>query len=248
MRTLIIILLILVVVIGGGYFYLSQNVDTIVEAAIEQGGSDATMSNVIVDDVTISFEEGSGTLTGLRVANPSGFSDDNAISLDGIKLVIDPGKSQCSITGCKLIHVTELTVERPVIAYEVGVGKSNIAAIRENVERYSGGGSGKAPSDSGTKFVVEKLRVTQGEIKVQSKVGRLVSSDLPGIAKDNLGVGSGGISGAEIGEILVGELASNASMVVTEGALSGILENPLGEDGVIGGVKRGIGGMFGGDN
>lgn len=255
MRIILILLLVIVVAVVGGYFFLSSNLDSLVEAAIERGGSDATQSDVAVDKVEISFDEGSGKLTGLSVANPSGYSDDKALSLDGITLAIDPAKSDCGLSGCKLVYVKELTVLRPVLNYEVGVRRSNIDAIRENVQRYAGGGSsggsgsgaGGSSTDSGMKFIVEKLSVTQGEIKVSTKLGKVASSDLPEVLKENLGLDEGGISGAEIGEVLIKELASNAKFVVNKGALSGLVDNPLPDD-VGGDIKRGIGGLFGGDN
>lgn len=253
MRIILILLLVIVVAAVGGYFFLSSNLDSLVEAAIERGGSDATQSDVAVDKVEISFDQGSGMLSGLSVGNPSGYSDEKALSLDGITLAIDPAKSDCGLSGCKLVYVKELTVLRPVLNYEVGVRRSNIDAIRENVQRYAGGGSsgggssaGGGSTDGGMKFIVEKLSITEGEIKVSTKLGKMASSDLPGVLKENLGLDQGGISGAEIGQVLIKELSSNAKFVVNKGALSGIIDNRMSDD-VEDKVKRGIGGLFGGD-
>ena len=249
MRTFLIVLVLLIIGGAAAVYYLYTNIDGIVETAIENNGTDATQSNVSVDDVDISIENETGSLNGLRVANPSGFSDENVISLDGIDVAIDSSKSDCSVTGCKLIVIKELTVKNPVINYEMGVSKSNIVAIRENIERYSGGGGSSSSSQPELKFMIERLAITGGEVNVRTKVGKLASSDLPDIVKQNLGVGQGGISGSEVGEILIRELSSGATYAVTEGDLKGLIEGQLsgGIEDAGEKVKRGTSSIFGGD-
>ena len=69
-----------VVIIGVGYgaYYLLSNLDSIVKSAIEQYGSEITGTRVRVGSVKITLTEGRGTIRGLRVGNPSGFSSNGA--------------------------------------------------------------------------------------------------------------------------------------------------------------------------
>ena len=67
------VVLIVIVAIGGGVYYVLNNLDDLVKAAIEKHGSAATQTSVRVDSVKINLLEGSGGISGLTIANTSGF-------------------------------------------------------------------------------------------------------------------------------------------------------------------------------
>ena len=72
-KVLLIVLVIGVVAIGYGVYRLSGSLDSIVKAAIEKYGSEATGTTVEVAAVDVGLKDGRATVTGLVVMNPEGF-------------------------------------------------------------------------------------------------------------------------------------------------------------------------------
>ena len=66
--------LVLLLSIGFGVYYLLSNLDSIVKAAIESYGSEATQTTVRVGKVQLKLTDGSGSISGLTVGNPKGFA------------------------------------------------------------------------------------------------------------------------------------------------------------------------------
>ncbi len=190
-----------VVVIGVGYgaYYLLSNLDSIVKSAIEQYGSEITGTRVRVGSVKITLTEGRGTIRGLRVGNPSGFSSNDAFSLGEITLDLDTG----SITESPVVIET-LTIAAPQVRYEMTANaKSNVDAILANVKKYQGGGGGQpAAEESGgeaLKLKVQKFTFQDGKVDVTALAGagKETSVALPTLTMKNLG----GKSGAPPGDI-----------------------------------------------
>ena len=197
-----------VVVIGVGYgaYYLLSNLDNIVKAAIEQYGSEITGTRVRVGSVKITLTEGRGTIRGLRVGNPSGFSSNDAFSLGEITLDLDTG----SITESPVVIET-LTIAAPQVRYEMAANaKSNVDAILANVKKYQGGGGSQpAAEESGAeesggetlKLKVQKFTFQDGKVDVDvaalAGAGKEISVALPALTMKNLG----GKSGAPPGDI-----------------------------------------------
>lgn len=70
----------IVVVIVIGAVFLLSNLDSIIKAAVEEVGSEATQAKVSLNEVEISTE-GKGALRGFSVGNPAGFETDSAFKL-----------------------------------------------------------------------------------------------------------------------------------------------------------------------
>ena len=77
------------IAIAVAVFYVLTNLDSLVKAAIEKYGSEATQTAVRVDKVRIKITEGDGAIYGLTVANTKGFDLAHAISLGETGLGID---------------------------------------------------------------------------------------------------------------------------------------------------------------
>ena len=76
--------------IGGVGTYIYLNLNSLVKEGIEVAGRDALGVQVSVDQVNISLLSGSGHISGLRIANPEGFSSArDAISVDDIEVLLE---------------------------------------------------------------------------------------------------------------------------------------------------------------
>ncbi len=199
--------LLVVIALSVGVFTLLRSLDTIVEAAIEKYGSEITGTAVRVGSVEIMLTDGRGTIRGLTLANPSGFSSGSAFSLGEITLDIDPN----SVTENPVV-IDEVTVRAPQVAYELDANLgSNIQTILDNIERYagSGGSSSGGGGDGGAtgsaegpevRLVVKRFTFENGKVEADASAvgGEALKVKLPPLGMQNLG-GSRGAPPGDIG-------------------------------------------------
>ena len=103
-----------------------SNLGLVVERAIENYGSKIMGTEVAVDKVTMQPRAGKASITGLTIANPSGYRAANAFVLSEITATID---FQAEI-------VREIVIKQPVINIEVIGGTSNIEYIADRIKAY----------------------------------------------------------------------------------------------------------------
>ncbi len=238
---------VVILLVAGGIFYLFSNLDGIVKVAIETYGSQATQARVSVGKVSIGIKDGSGAINELKVANPTGFSTPEALSLGEISLKLDVATLQQNP-----IVVKEIVITRPRVTYEFAQGGSNLETIQKNTQAYaqkmSPGGSkpdgGATPAKDGkaeTKLVIENLYVRDGQIGMSHAAlqGRQLSAGLPTIHLTDIGKGKGGATPAEVAERVLGTISQQAARVA-----SSELQKQLGDQlkGAIGGVTGGAAG------
>jgi hypothetical protein len=165
-KVLIAVVLVLVI-IGGAVFYVLSNLDSIVKAAIEKYGSEATKTAVRVSSVKIHLRAGSGEISGLTVANPRGFSSPHIFSLGKIRVKIDTH----SITSSPVV-IDELRISAPQVVYEMNKGlDSNVTALKKNIQASSASPAKKTGKEkSGGKeirLVIRKLVIDSGSIEAR---------------------------------------------------------------------------------
>jgi hypothetical protein len=220
MRKLLIGAGVLVTLIVGAAVFLLSSLDTIVKKVIEDVGSQVTGVKVSVGAVKISLSEGKGSISGLTIANPPGFSADPAIKLGEIGLALDTGS-----LNKNPIVVKEITVATPFVGYEMAAGGSNIDAIQKNVKAFTAkqGAGGKADpakpasKDEEKKLIIERLAITGGQVKLAAGgiPGAQGTSKLPDIILTNIGKDSGGASSAQVAQKVMDALVNGALKAAT---------------------------------
>jgi hypothetical protein len=186
-----------IVLLAAGAAYLVWSLDARVARAIEQNGTRIAGTPVSVKSVDIELAAGKGTIRGLRVANPEGFSGDDAIALDAIELVID-GRS----LGQQPFRVTRVRIGESVVNFELTEqGGSNI----ERIARHVSGPSDTGESSRGgepQRIAIEELSFVGGEIFLAHPgAGDPERVNLPSLELQDLG-GEQGATGGEIGELI----------------------------------------------
>jgi hypothetical protein len=78
-----------VIIVAGGLVYVLSSLDRIVAAAIQTYGTKATQTAVTVSAVKIKLKSGDGSVTGLKVGNPLGFTSPAAFMLGDITMNLD---------------------------------------------------------------------------------------------------------------------------------------------------------------
>ncbi len=201
-------------------FVLVGNLDTIVKGSIEGVGSELLGTPVTVEAVQIILKSGSGTITGLTIANPAGYSAGNAFQMDMIKLGINLGS-----IGKQPLIIDELDIKSPVVLLEVNDdGSSNLQALMENMENNSAKADKKAveqqsETKSGqkgepTRIAFGRLAITGVTVQVGVEGEPSETVVIPDIEKQDLGR-EAGLTPGEIGTVIVGQI------------IAGSLENAL---------------------
>jgi hypothetical protein len=139
---------------------------SIVKAGVNRFAPQITLTKVELAGAHISPLSGVGTLTGLYVGNPEGWSSERAFYLGKIHVDVAP----FSLLGDHII-INEIVIDQPEFVYETKIIASNIGDLLKNIEQTTGGGtkgpeaitkSGKPIKMVIKKFVLQNGRVTLG--------------------------------------------------------------------------------------
>lgn len=258
MRKLLIGVGVLILIIAGAVGWLWSNMDSLVKTAIETVGSKVAGVPVTVSKVSLDIRNGKGTIEGLTVANPQGFTSKSAFALGAISVALDPA----SVTKSP-IKITDVTISAPAVTYEVTAqGGSNINAIKQNVDNFSAANakteskpapaassssSSSADSGKGTSLVVDKLSITDGKVTLATPVaGVAATAPLPTIVLKDIGKNKGGASPADVAEQVLDALSSAAmksGSSLALGNLAGAAKGAAGD--AVQGATDQLKGLFG---
>lgn len=200
-RFLLIALVVLVVVIGVGFYVFISSLDSVVKAAVERIGSEATGTRVSLGEVEISPINGRGALRKFRMTNPQGFAEGDAFKFDEVSVTID----LMSVFSDPVV-INEVVIAKPEITYALGKSSSNVDEIRKNAETYagsddgSGGGSSAGESGEGRRFIIENLYLRDGTVAVSAPgiSTETLSAPLPDIHLTDIGEDGRGATPAEV--------------------------------------------------
>lgn len=215
MKKMLIGVAIVAVLAIGGVVYFASNIDSIIKAAVEKFGSEATKTEVTLSSVDLSLDSGAAALNGFRMGNPAGFKTDKAMSFGKVSIKIDTA----SLTS-DVILIKEVIIAGPDITYESGDGGSNFDVIQKNVDAYAkslgaGGGDNKPDSDAegGKKIIIEHLYVRDGKVALNSPLllGKTVSVPLPEIHLKDIGKKKKGASPGEVASQLMDEITGSVA-------------------------------------
>ena len=213
-KIIISIILALIVAITGSVVYVLTNLDSIVKAAIEKYGSQATKTAVRVSSVKIKLSIGEGAVFGLTVANPSGFPSPSIITLDDISVRIEVK----SVTNTPIV-IDNILISGPEVFYEMREdGTANVDILKKNLTT-SGPSKGeqpqKTPKVKEIKLHVRKLVFEKGKVHVQ--VAKLMDKpyavELPRLELIDIGK-QGGATPVEIARAMATALAEESAKAV----------------------------------
>lgn len=226
--------LVLVLTIGFGVYYLLSNLDSIVKAAIETYGSEATQTAVRVDKVQLNLKDGAGAINGLTIGNPQGFEAPQAFSLGEVATQVDLQ----SLSG-EVLVIEHITIKAPQVFFELNnAGKNNLEQLKKNLAAGSSGAKGsagvqetQAAKSSGPepKIIIRKVLFTDGSI--QAKVVPLDKDydlKLPTITMQNLG-GKNGATPSQIADQVLTVLTDRALAEVKKKGIDQYKEKLEGE-------------------
>lgn len=232
-KTILFILCGIIVLVAAAVFFLVQNLDTIVKKAIENYGSEAAGTTVRVRTVEIGLKAGRGSIEGLTVANPPGFSTGNIFSLGEITLDIDTA----SVTS-DLPVIKEVRIGAPAFLYELDkTARPNLEVIKKNL-RQTGAGKqeSRQTAEEGSqqmRLLIKRLTIEggQGTLDLTAVGGKRMEARIPPVNLTDIG-GKQGVTPAALGETVLAALVKNleqtAARLGVEQAIRGKLEEESG--------------------
>ncbi len=235
----------LLVLLLVGYLTLQFFLGGIVTAGVNKFGPQITQTKVQLSGASLSPLNGQGTLKGLVVGNPKGWSENDLCSLGEIKIDAQP----FSVLGDHIV-VNEIVIDAPVFNYETKLVASNVKDLLNNIEQTLGGG--KAQPEPATKegkpikFEVKHFKLTNG--KVRLGVGpAAMTLPMPPIELHDLGTKEGGITPGQLVFAVMRSVTTSVVAATTQaiGKIGGTSGAAAAE-----GVKQvgdAIKGLFGGE-
>ncbi|MGM0546658.1 MAG: hypothetical protein ACQEST_08045 [Bacteroidota bacterium] len=146
------------IIIGAiGALIISLSIDGIVKSNIEDTTSQLMETTVDVDDVSISILDGSGTIDGITIHNPDGFSDEPALKLQQISL-----KMKVSSLLSDTVMIEEIHIQKPELFFEQKASGSNFDALTDKME---------SSSSSDSNVIIDYLLVENGQITLTADIG-----------------------------------------------------------------------------
>src|SRR3954468_14337068 len=197
--------LFLLVVALGLYFTMQYFLGDIVKTGVNKFGPGITQTKVELEGANLSPLSGEGTLSGLTVGNPKGWSDANAFRLGNVHISMQPSSLMADH-----IVINELTIEQPEFLYETKIVASNINDLLKNIEQAVGSKSADAKTKQGKpiKMVVKKLVLKDGKVTL-GVAGAAMSLPMPQIDMSDIGVAEGGVTPAQIAYAIMRSVTSS---------------------------------------
>lgn len=127
-KILSILLIVALVIVAGAWYYVSFRLDGAIEQAIEEAGTASLGTQVSVGSLKTSIKDGSLAISSITIANPPGFKNEHAFSLNGIEAAVDYDN----------FEVKRIIVDRPEIVIEEQGGETNFSVLLAQMEKRQG--------------------------------------------------------------------------------------------------------------
>lgn len=125
MKKVLVTILVLLLLLGiAAWYFVSFRLDGVIKQQIEQVGSQTMGTSVSVGSVTSDLKNGSLIISSITVANPPGYKNKNALSLNGIEAAVD----------YKTLDIKRIIVDQPEIVIEEKNGASNFTDLLAGME------------------------------------------------------------------------------------------------------------------
>ncbi len=184
----------LVVLAIVAYVVLQFFLGSIVTAGVNKFGPGITQTKVQLKGANVSPLSGAGTLTGLSVGNPAGWTPGNAFYLGSVHVDLKP----FSVFGDHIV-INEIVIDQPEFTYETKIVSSNINDLLKNIEQAmgseNGGNQPKAKNGKPLKLEVKHFVMRNGKVTVG--VGATaITMPMPPVELTNIGTADGGVTPA----------------------------------------------------
>lgn len=162
MKKVLTVLLIIILVIVGVLWYVMSGAGDFIRSQIEEQGSRYMQTDVAVEGVDIGYSDAKMDITGLKVSNPDGFSDDTALGMG--TMTFDLG----GVTSEPYV-VQNVTIDAPEILYEMNAQtQSNLLTLKNNLQANLPKGEQKEQSSDKEmpRVIVEDVTISNARLRL----------------------------------------------------------------------------------
>jgi hypothetical protein len=198
----------LLVAIGGIIFYL----DSLVQRGIEVAGSRVLGTAVTVDSVFLSPLSGSGSISGLRIANPEGFDSPYAFELGEVSMALNLGS-----LSTDLVEVDSVIITSPRITYETTISNDNIRALMRNIETGGSDSQEETAAAPGKDIIIHDFQILSPQLDLVTAVAS-APVQLRDIQLTGIGTGNNGVTARELTRMIL----SRINQAIIEGNIPGL--------------------------
>ncbi len=203
--------LLVIAYLGATFF-----VGSIVTAGVNRFAPTITQTTVHLEGARLSPLSGGGTLRGLLIGNPSGWSGDRAFYIGKIRVRVVPGSifSDC-------IVLSDVSIDNPEFVYETKVVSSNIGDLLKNIQgsstRQATGDQPVNKQGKPLKFIVKHFSLTHGRVTLGLGPTAL-TIPMPPLELEDVGTREGGISPSELALALMRSVTGGIVTATTDAA------------------------------
>lgn len=186
----------LLVLLVAGYFGATIFLGSIVTTGVNRFAPSITQTPVHLEGARLSPLSGSGTLKGLFIGNPKGWSGDKAFYIGKIHVKAEPSSI---FKDC--VVLSDVSIDSPEIVYETKVLSSNIGDLLKNIQGSSAEGANKdepvGKEGKPLKFIVKHFSLTHGQVTLGFGPTAL-TLPMPPVTLEDVGAREGGISSSAL--------------------------------------------------
>lgn len=189
----------------------------IVVSGVNRYGPAITHTAVSLAGANLSPFTGAGTLRGLQVGNPPGWSATPALALASVRVRLRP----FSVLGDHIV-IDEITVDGPEFDYETRFVTSNLGDLTKQLEGNAAahGAPSAATTRSGQpiRFEVHRLVLQNARVRVAA-IGQSVTVPVPDLTLTDLGTREGGITPEQFSAAVMRRVTASLATAVGQSAL-----------------------------
>ena len=211
-KPLFISALVIVVLVAAAYVTLQFFLGSIVKAGVNKFGPAMTQTRVELQGARLSPLSGEGTLTGLVVGNPQGWSNADAVRLGTVRISMEP----FSVFKDHIV-INEVVIDQPEFLYETKLVASNIGDILKNIEAAMGGNKAAEPQQDGkpVKMVIKKFTLRDGKVTLGVGTAAL-PLPMPPVELTDIGTKEGGITPAGVAFAVMRSVTTSVVAATTQ--------------------------------
>ncbi|MBN2373896.1 hypothetical protein JXL19_08935 [bacterium] len=225
----LIIIFIILLIVG------ISNIGPLIKNAVNLYGPKITLTDLHIEEVSVSLFSGEAKLKDFHLGNPKGFKAPYAMKVKSIAVDVDEG----SLTGDTII-VEKVEIISPEITYEKTKGTDNLKTILENIQKSVAGSSSASDKtgqkkgkeygqgeEKGKKLIIRDFIINDGKVNLVMGMleGKGVSAPLPDVHLKDIGKKDIGASATEVFEEVFASIYSKiVSPEVTEALNQGLKE------------------------
>jgi len=191
------------------WFYL----DRLIVDGIELVGTEVLGTEVAVQSASISPLAGTGSISGLTVDNPEGWSADSIFELEQVSVSVDVAS-----LFSEVVEIDSIVISQPQITYETRLTSDNVRALLENLLPQDSGGT-EAADSPGKSLIVRRFRIEDALLSVNAAAFSAPVT-LPVIELTDIGTENSAATVAQLVDIVLTEL----SRAIARASLPGLDE------------------------